>query len=197
MIDRPARDQLAEKLRHLISGRLTNDQFDAARPEDCEDDSVHAVWQWAYTLYGSDLPFPYRLRSRHRVSWDLRQQAARAIVFLHSDIEYEWPSFDGFPAPFWGMPFGPGCCLLLGLPALAVALISACVAEWWQALWIGLVSLRFLIIPMRWLLSHRAQMEQARQFYAAGDVGIWPFMNAENYAWALQNPRLLTGRNAA
>ena len=37
VVDRAARDKLTNELSLLISGEMTNDQFDEAEPEDCKD----------------------------------------------------------------------------------------------------------------------------------------------------------------
>lgn len=63
MVDRPARDKLANDFSLLISGEMTNDQFDEAEPKDGEAPGVVAVWKFGYSLYSSDLP--YRLKGRH------------------------------------------------------------------------------------------------------------------------------------
>jgi hypothetical protein len=55
---------LVEELCLLIAGEMTNDQFDNAKPEYCADLGVIACWEFGYSLYSSDLLFPYRLRGR-------------------------------------------------------------------------------------------------------------------------------------
>ena len=90
MIDRDARNNLAESLRHLVSGRITNDQFEeAAWWVESDDAAVDAVKWQAWQLY-SDLR-EHRLTGRDAVSESDRRIVARFILFLHSDLEYEWP----------------------------------------------------------------------------------------------------------
>ena len=89
MIDRQARSQLAVCLRHLASGRISNDVFDERAPYSSEDRAVNAIWWQAWHLY-SDLR-EHKLTGRDRLSQDTRRAVTRWIVFLHSDLEYQWP----------------------------------------------------------------------------------------------------------
>src|SRR4051812_26765692 len=86
MVDRTARDKLAESLRHFFAGQITADKFlDAFSFGSC-DAGVRAVSE-----YGDR--FISELGPGSAVTAEERRTAARAIVFLHSDLEYEWPPF--------------------------------------------------------------------------------------------------------
>lgn len=92
MINRKDRDHLAEGLRHLANGRITNDEFEdeygasATSP----DDGVRAVfWQGAWMLY-SDFQ-PMRFTGRRRLPRETRRHIARWIMFLNTTRPYEWP----------------------------------------------------------------------------------------------------------
>ena len=90
MIDRSARNKLAELIRSLVSGSITNDQFEDALPNSTDD----AVWEvfhsGAWHLY-SDMK-EYKLRGEDLLSSDEKSMVARWILFLKSDYEYKWPS---------------------------------------------------------------------------------------------------------
>ncbi len=89
MIDRAARDRFAELLRHLVSGQITNDQFEDPLPLKSEDAAVNAVfWNGAWLLY-DDLK-EYKLVGKYRLPKDTRRETARWILFLKSDLPYEW-----------------------------------------------------------------------------------------------------------
>ena len=90
MIDREVRRHVAELLRHLLSGQITTDEFEAALPKTSQDRGVIAVSREAWYLY-SDL-WEYRLTGTDKVTADVRRHVARWIAFLHSDLEYEWPA---------------------------------------------------------------------------------------------------------
>jgi hypothetical protein len=95
MIDRDARNRVAESLRHLVSGQITNDQFEDAAWIESNDAAIDAVKWQAWLLY-SDL-HGHKLTGSDAVSKSDRRIVARFILFLHSDLEYEWPRhpFDG------------------------------------------------------------------------------------------------------
>jgi hypothetical protein len=192
MVDRQARDKLAEDLRHAVSGRLTDAEFEGACPQRSDDTGVTAIWDWGSCLYNGDMLFPHRLRGRYKVSPTLRRTAARAIVFLHTGLEYEWPVFTGMPAPF-GLP---ACYLLMGVAVLLVALAAACVSERWLAVQLGALAALLLACPVHWLLTYWSRREATERFYAAGDQDLWPFLHRSDYEASLRAPRLLSGRSS-
>jgi hypothetical protein len=80
-IDTKARRKLAEALRHLVSGVITNDEFED-RLARSQDEAVVAVYEQAWTLY-DDL-HEHRLTDKWRISDDAKQVIARWILFLYS-----------------------------------------------------------------------------------------------------------------
>ena len=95
MIDRAGRDRLALFLRRLATGRITNDDYNDEYPVRSEDAGIEAIARAGWTLYSDT--WTYRLRGRHALAPETRRAVARCILFLHSDLEYEW-SRD----PSWG-----------------------------------------------------------------------------------------------
>lgn len=95
MIDRYARNNLAESLRHLLGGQITNDQFEETAIIESDDAVIDAIRWQAWLLY-SDL-YEHKLTGAHALSKPDRLVVSRFILFLHSDLEYEWPRhpFDG------------------------------------------------------------------------------------------------------
>jgi hypothetical protein len=89
MVDRRARDILAEQLRHLVSGQITNDEFNARLPIKTEDAGFRTIEEQAWLMY-SDL-YEHKIKVSHKLSRDDRERVSRAALFLHSDLEYEWP----------------------------------------------------------------------------------------------------------
>ena len=90
MIDRPGRATLAEDLRRLASGRLTNADFDSVRLDDSADEALVAIGAAGWSLY--DDFFVYRLRGRRALKPQTLEAVARCILFLDSDLPYEWPA---------------------------------------------------------------------------------------------------------
>ncbi|TLY21350.1 MAG: hypothetical protein E6K64_11985 [Nitrospirae bacterium] len=89
MIDREARNKLTELLRRLVSGQITNYQFGDSFPLNTRDEACWAVRDQAWMLY-DDLS-EHRLVGRNAVSKPNKRIVARSILFLYSDLEYEWP----------------------------------------------------------------------------------------------------------
>jgi hypothetical protein len=95
MVDKEARSDLATCLHRLVSGEMINDQFDHAyygRWEDSVDTAVAEIAGFGYGLYSSDLPLPYKLKGRYAISDDEQEMAQHALLFLKTELEYEWPT---------------------------------------------------------------------------------------------------------
>ena len=86
MIDRPARDQLSRNLRLLVSGKISNDQFEDGIPE-TSDAAIVAFAGMAWLLY-SDM---YKLVGRSAIEPNARREVLRWVLFLDSDYHYCWP----------------------------------------------------------------------------------------------------------
>ena len=89
MIDRAARDQLSRNLRLLVSGRISNDQFEDGIPE-TGDAAIAACADMAWLLY-SDMK-EHRLVGRNSIAPSDRREVLRWILYLDSDFEYRWPT---------------------------------------------------------------------------------------------------------
>ncbi len=187
MIDPIARAELAEALRHLVSGQSTNDAFEERVPLPSEDPAIHAIYGFAWLLY-DDLR-TYRLRGRDRLAEDDRTLATRAIVFLHSDLE---STVD--------LPTAPAslllCLLLLLLGATlgTIAWLNLIGCRYVLAFAFGLPAAFLLIQTIRTLLTNPQRAEQWRAFEASGAWNVWPFATREQFSKALGNPCLLSGR---
>jgi hypothetical protein len=93
MIDRPARTQLAERLRHLAAGQMTNDAFEAAAAPTRDRAVPEIEHRLAWPCY--DGFKEHRLRGEHALTDGARRDFARAILFLKTDLEYEWRHWRG------------------------------------------------------------------------------------------------------
>jgi len=90
VVDRAARDAIAELLRHFAAGRITNDQWDTAvRHIKTKDPILDKLWGVMWFCY-DDLR-EHRLTGKYALSREQRRFVARMIVFLYSDLPYEWP----------------------------------------------------------------------------------------------------------
>jgi len=91
MIDRNARNQLAESIRALASGCISNDDFEDMRlPHSNKDAAIYAIYSnGAWFLY-SDLEEQWLIGKR-RLSKATKAHIARWVLFLKTDLPYEWP----------------------------------------------------------------------------------------------------------
>src|SRR5438477_6109400 len=90
MIDRAGRAALAGPLRPLGSGRLTNAEFHSVRRDRSEDEALVAIGDAGWSLY--DDFFVYQLRGLRALNSQAQDAVARCILFLDSDLPYEWPA---------------------------------------------------------------------------------------------------------
>ena len=74
-----------------MAGQITNDEFeDRLLPLGSADPAVWEVFSsGAWCLY-SDLR-EYRLTGKYRLPKEARREVTRWILFLKTDLEYEWP----------------------------------------------------------------------------------------------------------
>ena len=90
MIDRAARNRLAAGIRHLAAGIVTNDEFEDKALSRSADLAIEAVFSGGPWMLYHDI-MRYRLRGADRLNPRVRREAARWILFLKSDLPYEWP----------------------------------------------------------------------------------------------------------
>src|SRR5262245_18275075 len=90
MIDRAGRNRLAARIHQRAAGVLTNYEFEEHADFRSHEDAIQAVfWSGAWLLY--DDFQQYRLRRRYRLGPRIRTEAGRWVLFLKTDLAYEWP----------------------------------------------------------------------------------------------------------
>ena len=95
MVDRANRDALAELIRHLVAGRITNDEFTDNLPQSRDRAVFEVFWNGVWGLY-DDL-YEHRLTGRHYIPRNARTDVARCVLFLKGDLEYEWSPYPPRP----------------------------------------------------------------------------------------------------
>ena len=90
MIDREARNQMAELLRHFISGQITNENFEENTPNS-KDPIITAIWNSIWLFY--DDFKEHKLKGEWALPKETKNIMARWVMFLHTNEEYSWPSF--------------------------------------------------------------------------------------------------------
>ena len=88
-MDAIARSKLAEAGRALVSGRITNDEFDDRVPRSTDPAIREICEKGFWTLY-DDLRV-HRLTGSRKLQPEQREFAARCIMFLKSGLSYRWP----------------------------------------------------------------------------------------------------------
>jgi hypothetical protein len=102
MIDRPARDRLAEGLRQFAAGRSWSEEFErrcVLSGMKSPDSGVREIAWATWSLY--DDISDTRLVGCYRLSRENRRSIARWVMFLRSGTAYEWPTFSRWRALAW------------------------------------------------------------------------------------------------
>lgn len=90
MIDRATRDFLVARIKGLVSGRLTNIEFEEGLPPRSDDPAIFEIflsgpWQ-LYSDFGTT-----RFTRKNPLPLEAKSQVARWLLFLKTDLPYEWP----------------------------------------------------------------------------------------------------------
>ena len=118
MVDREGRDRLAELLHQFVAARLTNDQFVENQPAS-SDPAVVEIENASWYLY--DDTHEHKLIGRFTLDPKDRTEIAQWIMFLKTDLPYEWPV-----VPAWKR-------LLLVLPnLLTLGLVGRLQRRWFS-----------------------------------------------------------------
>lgn len=111
MIDRNARNAAAEAIRYYLSGASTNFTLDEKLfGLKSSDAAIDAIRKQLWLIY-DDLR-EHRHDGAWKISADQREIVIRIILFLKSDLEYQWPSVPSWyrstRALVWLLTFGFG-----------------------------------------------------------------------------------------
>ena len=89
MVDRKSRDILAENIRHLLAGLITNDEYeDSVSSVNKKDLVVKELLVAIWTLYSDEHEHKLNIE---KFSKEDNKTFARFILFLKTDQEYKWP----------------------------------------------------------------------------------------------------------
>jgi hypothetical protein len=186
MVNRSARDRLAESLRHFAAGRLTWREFidrQASVASGAADPTISGILDRAWRFHPCDCDDDELGMTQCALCRDARtvlgradrREVARWIVFLYSDLEYEWG---------WGRLEHA----LAWHAALAFGWFSAVLGfDPWIAM-SGLIAIGVFALVSDGHLSRRLGLE--------GDQPVWPFFRQADLATTLERPRLFANRPA-
>lgn len=195
MVDRQARDKMAELLRQVTSGTISMGQFVECIPKESEDPVILAtagLWNRFYALLYRRETFrrvhqnqtngvdeqclDCKFEGEHSLTKKQLYIIERVILFLHTDLEYEWGKKGGSTSLKWWQ-----ACLIV--PAvLLVVVIWGVISE------IAGPKVAVIIVVVVGALAH----------IIWGSERVWPFRRRSDYKAALATPAALAGkRNSA
>jgi hypothetical protein len=97
MIDREARNKLAEQIRHFVAGLKDNIEFDdAVWSIRTKDRGAVRIREAMWHLY--DDICRYKLKDERALPEKQQENISRCILFLKSELAYRWP------AKYWEFP---------------------------------------------------------------------------------------------
>ena len=190
-MDHDLRRTLSQDIRQLVTGRMTNDEFDEVhdRCMQSQDLAVQQIAEFGYCLYSSDVLLPYRLKGRYAVDRATRRTAARCVLFLRSGLQYQWPRLS--------YPWVAGLLYSLALMGIPTGVILLTIAvpylfssgrdiEFWRRViilgaFVFLGSIAFVVGKLRF------NAKSHRRWVAIGDFDVWPFFRREEFYEARQN----------
>ena len=198
MVDANLRHRLSQDVRRLVTGRMTNDDFDDAYYEfyaDSADLAVREISGSCWALYSSDALFPYRLRDWHAVDSETRKGAARAVLFLQTVNEYKYPATPDSPADAV-----IGCALfnvpLVGIAFMIIGLFSLGGGDPRVSVDCLLIGLGIVALCVLVAWGHSKSFDSFRaECDEIGNAAFWPFVDAASLAEANENNSLFSKVN--
>jgi hypothetical protein len=177
MVDREARRKYAELVRQFISGRMTEDEymrnFFSLRVNK-KDPALLEIFDAVDNL--CEDAYPVKLTQQWLLNKNEKRRVAQAVLFLQSDVEYQWSKklWDG--SVFLVIAF---CILILfavlpETPFLLRFALSAPLVVAWQC--------------------YEQWQRKRKQSVIVGDKEAWPFLCQADLEEAARHPRLLNGK---
>ncbi|PHR59962.1 MAG: hypothetical protein COA43_08320 [Robiginitomaculum sp.] len=156
MIDRSARNKMALSVRRLALGRITNWEYEEQISDSTVDTVIGVIDDEMWSLYNGHNE--HGLVGKHEVSHADKKVIARIILFLKSDLKYEYPIVND---SIWR--FFVTMVVFLGLLL---------------ALWAGnsnSVLLSLAVLGSCFVLNRETLKKYETLFTLAGDQKQWPF----------------------
>jgi hypothetical protein len=196
MADLAMRRKLAQDLRQLVAGSISNYDFDDSYCDhyaDSDDATVRELGEYGYSLYSDNRM--YRLRGRDAVDQETRAAVARCVLMLRARLDYSWP-----PPPRTIMREFADAFVLLGIAAGAAVTII------WSMLLVTATKDVEFVTPLGvagvvllacsiWHLGFGRRYSQDspawNEWKASGDYEVWPFLRRTDFDAARLNPSAL------
>ena len=91
MVNIAKRESAAKTLERFLNCEITNEDFMEAFPQDRDDPALLAVGDVAWFCYSEDRT--HKLAGKHEPPAELRHLLENAVLFLQTELEYEWPPY--------------------------------------------------------------------------------------------------------
>ena len=176
MIDRSARRQLAQALRHFAIGFIDLEEFNNRIPNNSKDKTVNVLINIVQDSFW-EKENTFRLVGDNKLNKTQRNTFNRMILFLYSNREYQWLHWIEHIAMY--IILISFCCLILSLIFLHE--ITSAVS----CLFCFFVFLLSLVIlnSYSWIID-----DFMEKYY-------WPFLKKTDLALTLSTPPYLIGKN--
>ena len=89
MVDRHARDIAAEALRNFMEGSISNREYERRFPKSKGDPALWGIYSQIWFCYSDTLE--HTLTGKHALTNEGRAYIGRCLLFLKSDLEFQWP----------------------------------------------------------------------------------------------------------
>lgn len=182
MIDREARDRLAELLERMLRGELDGDHFgedaEHGRFVQSDDRGVAMVFRAfdegrnEYGIWCEDL-----IVSRSNLD-RLLCKVRRAVCFLRTELDYEWPELHFHESTDMSVAF-----IGVAIVATAVTALSGLRSD---AVWVGvfifgMVATVVYRVFLSWYGSKGFKGEVLRQRLSGRELEAWPFLDRSDF----------------
>jgi hypothetical protein len=204
MVDVIRRKLLAEELRHFVAGQMTNDEFEDRAFEIIKGSRDIALWEImkeAGCL--SDDTHNHRLRGRHAIGKDGRHQISRWIVFLYSNLEYEWPqSKICWGSMIIGFVFQLGVLLSACMFVIFCMLFMITLFDYFRVpnylAWVvgiffilSMIAAGLIVCQIFRAYGNHCFKRQKEKMKRHGNPDIWPFLRDGDFDHIKAQPKLL------
>ncbi|WP_442485415.1 hypothetical protein [Aeoliella sp. SH292] len=187
MVDTELRLRLAQDMRLLVTGRLSNDDFDDSYYDyyrDSKDPAVRVIGEFCWALYSSDVLWPYYLKGWHEIGRETKRTATYAFLFLHTNREYGYPLEDDTSGRIL-RTFVQSILVILGTTLLVCAWLAFSCRDpdlgWLMTgTGIGVLGLSAAF----WKLGRLAANTHWQRANAMGQLDVWPFLSRDAVAEA-------------
>ncbi len=172
MIDNEARNKAAVLLRQYQTGKITDSDFKKAWPKKSHDPALPEI---LIGLFPTAHLHKLKIKELELTPAERRDRVYRSILFLETNLKYEWPLEGGFLT--WA-----------NLIFLAVILGGIGLGFYFRT---G-SHIHFIFGAGVWVLSLLVK-KRIREKKEHGDYDIWPFLRRTDYDQELERIELVKG----